>query len=223
MAQSHSFNTYLLSWAHASSWLVPWGYNSVSVSISLGIPWEEEIPNPEGDCSLSPGPCRAPHSMRGLGGRGWALAGLTPVLGSLCAELARELQFSVDDINRIRVENPNSLLEQSVALLNLWVIREGQDAKSQYRWAGEPSLPKACARTSSHQVVLPPNSLGGVGLWNQSLLHTLSHTYIHAQSRTHAPLRIPGLLGKAAGRGFRRILAVISSHPQNEFTAHQDP
>ncbi|XP_060263142.1 ankyrin-1 isoform X6 [Ovis aries] len=50
-------------------------------------------------------------------------------LGLSWTELARELQFSVDDINRIRVENPNSLLEQSLALLNLWVTREGQDAK----------------------------------------------------------------------------------------------
>lgn len=45
-------------------------------------------------------------------------------------ELARELQFSVDDINRIRVENPNSLLDQSSALLNLWASREGKRAKS---------------------------------------------------------------------------------------------
>lgn len=45
-------------------------------------------------------------------------------------ELARELQFGVDDINRIRVENPNSLLDQSSALLNLWVSREGKRAKS---------------------------------------------------------------------------------------------
>uniref|UniRef100_A0A8C4JAH8 Ankyrin-1 n=1 Tax=Dromaius novaehollandiae TaxID=8790 RepID=A0A8C4JAH8_DRONO len=50
-------------------------------------------------------------------------------LGLSWAELARELQFGVDDINRIRVENPNSLLEQSMALLNLWVSREGKDAK----------------------------------------------------------------------------------------------
>lgn len=46
------------------------------------------------------------------------------------AELARELQFGVDDINRIRVENPNSLLDQSSALLNLWAGREGKRAKS---------------------------------------------------------------------------------------------
>uniref|UniRef100_A0A8C3A0G1 Ankyrin 1 n=1 Tax=Cyclopterus lumpus TaxID=8103 RepID=A0A8C3A0G1_CYCLU len=44
-------------------------------------------------------------------------------------ELARELQLSVDDINKIRVENPNSLLEQSSALLNLWATREGKRAK----------------------------------------------------------------------------------------------
>uniref|UniRef100_A0A4W6C3L9 Ankyrin 1 n=1 Tax=Lates calcarifer TaxID=8187 RepID=A0A4W6C3L9_LATCA len=45
-------------------------------------------------------------------------------------QLARELQFGVDDINRIRVENPNSLLDQSSALLNLWASREGKRAKS---------------------------------------------------------------------------------------------
>ncbi|XP_068030733.1 ankyrin-1 isoform X9 [Anomalospiza imberbis] len=50
-------------------------------------------------------------------------------LGLSWAELARELQFGVDDINRIRVENPNSLLEQSIALLNLWASREGKDVK----------------------------------------------------------------------------------------------
>ncbi|NWS74850.1 ANK1 protein, partial [Crotophaga sulcirostris] len=50
-------------------------------------------------------------------------------LGLSWAELARELQFGVDDINRIRVENPNSLLEQSMALLNLWISREGKSVK----------------------------------------------------------------------------------------------
>ncbi|XP_067857336.1 ankyrin-1-like isoform X15 [Heptranchias perlo] len=50
-------------------------------------------------------------------------------LGLSWAELARELQFSVNDINKIRVENPNSLLEQSAALLNLWASHEGKRAK----------------------------------------------------------------------------------------------
>lgn len=51
-------------------------------------------------------------------------------MSSLHEELARELQFNVDEINRIRVENPNSLLEQSSTLLNLWISREGKRAKS---------------------------------------------------------------------------------------------
>uniref|UniRef100_A0A3Q2CSC5 Death domain-containing protein n=1 Tax=Cyprinodon variegatus TaxID=28743 RepID=A0A3Q2CSC5_CYPVA len=58
------------------------------------------------------------------------MAVIAEQLGLSWAELARELQLSVDDINRIRVENPNSLLEQSSALLNLWATREGKRAKS---------------------------------------------------------------------------------------------
>uniref|UniRef100_A0A671KXX4 Ankyrin-1-like n=1 Tax=Sinocyclocheilus anshuiensis TaxID=1608454 RepID=A0A671KXX4_9TELE len=46
-------------------------------------------------------------------------------------KLGRELQFNVDEINKIRVENPNSLLEQSSTLLNLWAAREGKRAKSE--------------------------------------------------------------------------------------------
>ncbi|XP_027890314.1 ankyrin-1a isoform X15 [Xiphophorus couchianus] len=57
------------------------------------------------------------------------MAVIAEQLGLSWAELARELQLSVDDINRIRVENPNSLLEQSSALLNLWATREGKRAK----------------------------------------------------------------------------------------------
>uniref|UniRef100_A0A3Q2Y6I9 Death domain-containing protein n=1 Tax=Hippocampus comes TaxID=109280 RepID=A0A3Q2Y6I9_HIPCM len=54
------------------------------------------------------------------------MAVIAEQLGLSWAELARELQLSVDDINKIRVENPNSLLEQSSALLNLWATREGK-------------------------------------------------------------------------------------------------
>ncbi|XP_062873582.1 ankyrin-1a isoform X4 [Trichomycterus rosablanca] len=57
------------------------------------------------------------------------MAVIAEQLGLSWAELARELQFTVDEINRIRVENPNSLLEQSSTLLNLWVSREGKRAK----------------------------------------------------------------------------------------------
>ncbi|XP_063304516.1 ankyrin-1 isoform X2 [Pelobates fuscus] len=57
------------------------------------------------------------------------MAVISEHLGLSWAELARELQFEMDDINKIRVENPNSLLEQSAALLHLWASRQGPSAK----------------------------------------------------------------------------------------------
>lgn len=46
------------------------------------------------------------------------------------AELAREMNFTVDEINHIRLENPNSLTAQSFMLLKKWVSREGKNATS---------------------------------------------------------------------------------------------
>uniref|UniRef100_A0A3B4EV71 Ankyrin-3-like n=1 Tax=Pundamilia nyererei TaxID=303518 RepID=A0A3B4EV71_9CICH len=51
-------------------------------------------------------------------------------LGLSWTELARELDFSVDEINLIRVENPNSLTAQSFMLLKKWVHRDGKNATS---------------------------------------------------------------------------------------------
>ncbi|KAM3842594.1 ankyrin-3-like, partial [Diretmus argenteus] len=49
-------------------------------------------------------------------------------LGLSWTELAREMDFSVDEINHIRVENPNSLTAQSFMLLKKWVHRDGKSA-----------------------------------------------------------------------------------------------
>ncbi|XP_035234414.1 ankyrin-1-like isoform X5 [Anguilla anguilla] len=68
------------------------------------------------------------------------MAVISEQLGLSWAELARELQFSVDDINKIRVENPNSLLEQSSTLLNLWATREGKRAKMESLYAALRSI-----------------------------------------------------------------------------------
>ncbi|XP_009467175.1 PREDICTED: ankyrin-1, partial [Nipponia nippon] len=80
-------------------------------------------------------------------------------LGLSWAELARELQFGVDDINRIRGENPNSLLEQSLALLNLWVSREGKSVKIE-------SLYTALRNIDRSEIV---NTLEGSGRQSRSL------------------------------------------------------
>ncbi|KAM9559449.1 ankyrin-3-like isoform 21-T22 [Salvelinus alpinus] len=49
-------------------------------------------------------------------------------LGLSWTELAREMNFSVDEINHIRVEHPNSLTAQSFMLLKKWVSRDGKNA-----------------------------------------------------------------------------------------------
>ncbi|XP_036843646.1 ankyrin-2b isoform X2 [Oncorhynchus mykiss] len=49
-------------------------------------------------------------------------------LGFSWTELARELEFSEERINLIRIENPNSLQDQSHALLKLWTDRDGKHA-----------------------------------------------------------------------------------------------
>uniref|UniRef100_A0A8C6PSF6 Ankyrin 3 n=1 Tax=Nothobranchius furzeri TaxID=105023 RepID=A0A8C6PSF6_NOTFU len=51
-------------------------------------------------------------------------------VGQRCFSLARELDFSVEEINFIRVENPNSLTAQSFMLLKKWVHRDGKNATS---------------------------------------------------------------------------------------------
>ncbi|CAB1452658.1 unnamed protein product [Pleuronectes platessa] len=56
------------------------------------------------------------------------LAIIADHLGFSWTELAREVEFSEERINLIRIENPNSLQDQSHALLKLWADREGKHA-----------------------------------------------------------------------------------------------
>lgn len=55
-------------------------------------------------------------------------------------ELAREMNFTVDEINHIRLENPNSLTAQSFMLLKKWVSREGKNATSKTIFISENLL-----------------------------------------------------------------------------------
>ncbi|NXD43668.1 ANK1 protein, partial [Copsychus sechellarum] len=81
------------------------------------------------ETSFAVTPSPPPGSLSSTDKADQKMVDIAEQLGLSWAELARELQFGVDDINRIRVENPNSLLEQSIALLNLWASREGKNAK----------------------------------------------------------------------------------------------
>ncbi|XP_073805518.1 uncharacterized protein ank2a isoform X26 [Danio rerio] len=56
------------------------------------------------------------------------LAIIADLLGFSWTELAKELEFNEDEIQHVRAENPNSLQEQSHALLQRWVEREGKHA-----------------------------------------------------------------------------------------------
>ncbi|KAL1023939.1 hypothetical protein UPYG_G00049290, partial [Umbra pygmaea] len=53
---------------------------------------------------------------------------IADLLGFSWAELARELEFNEDEIQDVRTDNPNSLQEQSHALLQRWSEREGKHA-----------------------------------------------------------------------------------------------
>uniref|UniRef100_A0A8C3AS60 Ankyrin 1 n=1 Tax=Cyclopterus lumpus TaxID=8103 RepID=A0A8C3AS60_CYCLU len=120
-------------------------------------------------------------------------------LGLSWAELARELQFGVDDINRIRVENPNSLLDQSSALLNLWASREGKRAKMESLYIALRTIDRADIVTSLESqapqpapgfleegayrlgdrdsTLLSPNVFNGYGLVQEELLSPASMQY----------------------------------------------
>uniref|UniRef100_A0A3Q3APQ9 Ankyrin-1 n=1 Tax=Kryptolebias marmoratus TaxID=37003 RepID=A0A3Q3APQ9_KRYMA len=120
-------------------------------------------------------------------------------LGLSWAELARELQFGVDDINRIRVENPNSLLDQSSALLNLWVSREGKRAKMESLYTALKNIDRAdivtslegpapqpgpgsseegaCRLGERDSTFLSPSVINGYGLVQEELLSPASMQY----------------------------------------------
>ncbi|XP_042277154.1 ankyrin-1a [Thunnus maccoyii] len=126
------------------------------------------------------------------------MAVIAEQLGLSWAELARELQLSVDDINKIRVENPNSLLEQSSALLNLWATREGKRAKMESLYTalksidrmdivnmleGQPPQPARqgsrdlSRRRNNEREHISPGMTNGYGLAQDELLSPASMQY----------------------------------------------
>ncbi|XP_015418857.1 PREDICTED: ankyrin-2 [Myotis davidii] len=92
------------------------------------------------------------------------LAYIADHLGFSWTELARELDFSEEQIHQIRVENPNSLQDQSHALLKYWLERDG-------RLATDTSLIECLTRINRMDIVhLLETS-------TEPLLERTSHSY----------------------------------------------
>ncbi|XP_067256384.1 ankyrin-2b isoform X3 [Chanodichthys erythropterus] len=75
------------------------------------------------------------------------LAVIADHLGFSWSELAQELEFSEIQIKQIRNENPNSLQDQSHALIRLWKEREGKNA------AAENTLMKTLTKINRMDIV----------------------------------------------------------------------
>ncbi|XP_057207682.1 ankyrin-1a [Triplophysa rosa] len=100
-------------------------------------------------------------------------------LGLSWAELGRELQFNVDEINKIRVENPNSLLEQSSTLLNLWATRGGKRAKMDSLYLALKSIDRVdiVNMLEGHRT-----ATGQQGGWEQDTFRSKHHDRDHLSS-----------------------------------------
>ncbi|XP_049339000.1 ankyrin-2b isoform X17 [Astyanax mexicanus] len=82
----------------------------------------ERIPADKGQVQSQVDPQEEADRKEGL------LAVMADHLGFSWTELARELEIGEEQINQIRAENPNSLQDQSHALIRLWTEREGATA-----------------------------------------------------------------------------------------------
>ncbi|XP_068569836.1 ankyrin-2b isoform X1 [Cebidichthys violaceus] len=94
------------------------------------------------------------------------LAIIADHLGFSWTELARELDFSEERINLIRIENPNSLQDQSHALLKLWAEREEKHST-------EATLIKRLTKINRMDIV----HLIETKIINSTQEETSSHTY----------------------------------------------
>ncbi|XP_069038364.1 ankyrin-1a isoform X8 [Lepisosteus oculatus] len=131
------------------------------------------------------------------------MALISEQLGLSWAELARELQFSVDDINKIRVENPNSLLEQSSALLNLWATREGKRAKMESLYAALKNIDRSDI-VNMLEGTGPQPRVGKESRRYTDRDHLLSPSMTNGQQRVYARLsESPGLSHVAERNGDR--------------------
>ncbi|XP_030286475.1 ankyrin-2b isoform X26 [Sparus aurata] len=101
------------------------------------------------------------------------LAIIADHLGFSWTELARELDFSEERINLIRIENPNSLQDQSHALLRLWAEREGKSNTALLSVSPETTLIKRLTKINRMDIV----HLIETKIIKSTQDETSSHTY----------------------------------------------
>ncbi|XP_019389625.1 PREDICTED: ankyrin-2 isoform X8 [Crocodylus porosus] len=126
------------------------------------------------------------------------LAHIADHLGFSWTELARELDFTEEQIHQIRIENPNSLQDQSHALLKYWLDRDGKHATD----------------TSLTQCLTKINRMDIVHLMETSSLDALQ---IHG-ARTYA--EIEQTIGLDHSEGFSALQEELYSSRHKEDKEH---
>ncbi|XP_036097748.1 ankyrin-2 isoform X34 [Molossus molossus] len=129
------------------------------------------------------------------------LACIADHLGFSWTELARELDFTEEQIHQIRVENPNSLQDQSHALLKYWLERDG-------KLATDISLIECLTKINRMDIVhlmetstelLPEHPSHSYAEMEQTI--ALDHSEGFSALPGELPPRHPGVQEQAASRG----------------------
>uniref|UniRef100_A0A8C9N8N8 Ankyrin 2 n=1 Tax=Serinus canaria TaxID=9135 RepID=A0A8C9N8N8_SERCA len=121
------------------------------------------------------------------------LAHIADHLGFSWTELARELDFTEEQIHQIRIENPNSLQDQSHALLKYWLERDGKHATD----------------TNLTQCLTKINRMDIVHLMETSGIDPVQG---HG-TRTYADTEQSLALDHSEGKGLQGCIGYLSQHP----------
>ncbi|XP_062864550.1 ankyrin-2 [Trichomycterus rosablanca] len=126
---------------------------------------------------------------------------IADLLGFSWAELAKELEFSEAEVQQVRSENPNSLQEQSNALLQRWVEREGKHGT-------EDSLIKKLTKINRMDIVHLINTQ-----LNNSVQEQTSRTYAEIEKTLDHSEALSSVQEDAASPRMVRRTETSQRHP----------
>uniref|UniRef100_A0A671N7Q3 Ankyrin-3-like n=1 Tax=Sinocyclocheilus anshuiensis TaxID=1608454 RepID=A0A671N7Q3_9TELE len=116
-------------------------------------------------------------------------------LGLSWTELAREMNFSVDEINHIRTENPNSLTAQSFMLLKKWVSRDGENATTDALTAVLTKVNRMDIVTLLEGPIFDYGNISGTRSFADDSA-VCQEKYFHSQQKTSPPVEQTDLTHK---------------------------